>query len=669
MSARLRVPGLGRLARAWGVQTSYRDYRGRRRTASPDALLATLRAVGAPVSEPRDVADAVRACDDPTFKPPIDPVVVAWEGHLDSVLVRSASPPRDCRIHLEDGAIGRPAPLRTRRVQHGIELLLDVKLPIGYHHLEVELAGTTATVHILAAPRRAPAAARSWGVFLPLYAFRSKDSDCTGDYGDLARVLDWTSSLGGRFVGTLPLLPVFLDPPAEPSPYAPVSRLFWNELFVDLRSGPEAQEVRERRPWQKQLRGCLAGDYIDYESAARVKRMQLEAEAHAFFGANGPDEPAFRAWLDERPEVVEYAAFRSAAEHQGRDWRKWQTPVRADVAALDDAGRYHIYAQWLAEEQLTAAAAGRAGLYLDMPLGVHSDGYDVWRTPHLFAGEASAGAPPDLLFRGGQDWGFQPMRPDAARAQGHVYWRASLRHHLRHAAVLRLDHAMSLERLYWIPRGFPATEGVYVRYPTDELIAVLTIEAQRAAAAIVGEDLGTVSRELRRTMSRHGLHRMYVFQFETDAAAEQPLKPQPSASMASLGTHDLPTFAAFWKGLDLDVLRELGLVTEEELDATRCDRRALRAAIGRALGLHGGDDGPSAHDVVVPLLLRMAAGPAHMVVVDLEHLWHEERPHNVPGTGSERPNWRRRATRSLDDVFDASDLRRVLHAIARTREE
>ena len=671
MTTRAHPTGLWQLARAWGVQTSYHDYQGTRRTATPEAVLATLATLGAPVASRADVPDALRDHEASRRKRRIEPVRVAWDGSLESLQVRSKAPPHGCRIRLEDGSIGEPAPLRTRRAAAGMhDLELGLRLPQGYHQLEVELDGEVATTAIIAAPRRAPdSVPGSWGVFLPLHTFRTKDSDCVGDFGDLARALDWTVSHGGHFVGTLPLLPVFLEPPAHPSPYTPVSRLFWNELFVDVRGGPAAEAVRARADWRRRRHRCDVADFVDYEAAAAVKRELLEAEALAFFAADGPAEPAFRKWLAERPEALEYAAFRSAGERAGRNWRLWAAadpPGRA-IASLDGPGRYHLYGQWLAEEQLAAAAAGRGGLYLDLPLGVHPDGYDAWRTGALLAHGASAGAPPDALFNGGQDWGFQPVRPAASRATAHAYWRDSLRHHLRHASVLRLDHAMSLERLYWIPAGFPPTEGVYVRYPTDELVAVLTLEANRAGAVIVGEDLGTVSRPLRRTMARHRLHRMYVFQFETDPAIEEPLRPQPTAALAALDTHDLPTFAAFWKGLDLVDQHELGLLDDAAFDAARRERRELRVAVAHALGLHGGTEGADAADVIRPLLLRLAAGRARLLAINLEDLWLEERPLNVPGTSTERPNWRRRAARSLDDIFHSPELSRTLRAVARTR--
>src|SRR5690606_15209325 len=180
-----------------------------------------------------------------------------------------------------------------------------------------------------------------------------------------------------------------------------------------------------------------------------------------------------------------------------------------------------------------------------------------------------AGAPPDALFTGGQNWGFPPMAPDALRASGYAYLIESIRHHLRRADMLRLDHVMSLQRLYGIPRGLPATDGVYVRYPLEEMVAVMTIESVRHLATIVGEDLGTVSREMRHAMHRHALQRMYVVQYEVNPDADPPLNPVPRDVVASLNTHDMPPFAAFWAGLDIDDQRDLGLVDDEGERAAR----------------------------------------------------------------------------------------------------
>ncbi|MGH7445486.1 MAG: 4-alpha-glucanotransferase, partial [Longimicrobiales bacterium] len=333
--------------------------------------------------------------------------------------------------------------------------------------------------------------------------------------------------------------------------------------------------------------------------------------------------------------------------------------------------RYHAFVQWADEQQISAIAhdPDAAALYLDMPLGVHPHGYDTWRHRALFAAGASAGAPPDALFRGGQDWGFPPMDPDALRADGYGYLIGTLRHQLRHARVLRLDHVMALYRLFWIPRGLPATHGVYIRYPEDEMFAVLTLESARHRAAIVGEDLGTVPAALRRRLDRHAIQRMFVVQNEVGAERNPPIGTPPARSAASLNTHDMPTFAGFWHGRDLTDLRDLSLVDGAGEDEARAERARLRSVLARHLRLStdaARADAPGA--AFDALLDYLANGRSSMVIIGLEDLWLEDRPQNVPGTRPEqRPNWRRRFRYPFPDILRRPKVQTRLARFAASR--
>src|SRR5690606_31991443 len=291
-----------------------------------------------------------------------------------------------------------------------------------------------------------------------------------------------------------------------------------------------------------------------------------------------------------------------------------------------------------------------ASLYMDLPLGCHPEGFDTWRWRDQFA-DARAGAPPDLFFKGGQDWGFPPLHPGRARAAGHAYWVASLRHVMRMSAMLRLDHVMGLHRLYWIPRGLPTSQGVYVRYPEEELYAVLCLESHRNRTELVGEDLGTVPDEVRAAMDAHGLRRMYVIPFELDPERAK-LPPPPAASVASLGTHDLPPFRGFLEG------RDLGERPEDE----RTARRAWTAALARALGT------PDARpESLLPAALRsISASAARLVLVALEDLWLETEPQNTPGT-SGAENWSRRARHWMEELDALPEVEALLAAVAGAR--
>jgi 4-alpha-glucanotransferase len=658
---------LRRLARAWGIQTSYTDAEGRRRHAHDDALLGALRARGAPVESLADVRDALRERETALAARTIEPAVVAWDGRMPRVPIRMARGVRaaTCTIETEDGD-RRTWDLRLRNGRGTIEV--HDRLPLGRHALRVEAGSNEFRACILSAPRQAcTIGTQRWGAFAPVYAL-AREGACHGTYTELHELARAMRDRGAGLVATLPIHAAFLDAPFDPSPYAPASRLFWNELYVD----PRAFDDLRGDGGGDELSECGRSAYVDYRAAAAAHRRLLQPAADRLLGPDGDaDAKAFAA----RPDVIEYARFRAVVDTLRTGWHEW--PPRLRNGRIRDGDfdpssfRYHAFVQWAAERQLSSIAADpeAADLYLDMPLGVHPDSYDTWRYRSIFASAASAGAPPDALFSGGQDWGFPPMDPDALRADGYAYLAAALRHQFRYAAVVRLDHVMSLHRLYWIPHGLPPTEGVYVRYPEDEMFALLTLESMRARGAVVGEDLGTVAASVRRRMARHAIHRMFVVQYEVRPDAKPVLPAPPALSAASLNTHDMPTFTGFWQERDIADMRDLGMLDEAGAEAARRQRARLRRALARHVHLperaaNADDPGP----VMDALLERLASGPAAIVLVGLEDLWLEPDPQNVPGTGSEtRPNWRRRFRYPFPDVLRRGDVSRRLDVIAEAR--
>src|SRR5688572_3408530 len=381
-----------------------------------------------------------------------------------------------------------------------------------------------------------------------------------------------------------------------------------------------------------------------------------------------------RLYAQGHPHAADYARFRAVCDRRRVGWHHWPERLRGGTINDSDFApedyRYHLFAQWQAEEQLGRTAAARAdgaaALYLDMPLGVNPNSYDAWRFRELFVEGVAAGAPPDPLFTGGQNWGFRPFHPGALRTSRYAYLIEALRHHFRHASILRLDHVMSLYRLFWVPEALPATRGVYVRYHEDELFAVLVLESARHQAVVVGEDLGTVPAAVRRSMERHNVQRMHVVQFEASPDRNPPVQPPPERVVASLNTHDMPTFAGFWQGSDIDDQLELGLIDDDEYAIAQRRRAVLRERLGRLLGAGANADVALVRD---GLLHRLAESAARYVLVTLEDLWLEERPQNVPGTSTERPNWQRRSRRTLDDIVRSDAVNRSLHDVERRRRD
>jgi 4-alpha-glucanotransferase len=686
-------------ARARGVQAAYTDGNGRRRVASRESVLATLRLLGLPVEAPSDVPGALREHELTRWRRLVEPVIVAWEEREVVVpirLPRRGLPGRvACRLRFENGDThqvqARTSELPVlREAEIGGERFVEVALPLGterprgYHRLVVRAGRLSGAAVVIAAPRRAyregSGTAFAWGVFLPLYALHGKRSWGAGSYADLARLVDWASGLGGRDVGTLPLLPTYLDRPFEPSPYMPVSRLMWSELHLAVESLPELARsagagalLRSRRFRRRLARLREAGE-VDHREQVALQRPVLEKLVDALApGRLG----AFRRFRRARPEIERYARFRATTERLGCSWRQWPARQRGGRLQRKDcdpsAERYHAFCQWLAAEQIGAVAdralARDARLCLDLPLGVHPAGYDVWRRPELFASGASAGAPPDAFFTGGQNWCLPPIRPEMSRHEGHDYFAACLRHHMGPAGVLRIDHVMSLHRLFWVPDGHGPDDGVYVHYPAEELYAVACLESWRNRCIVVGEDLGTVPREVRPAMRRHGLHRTCVLRFERGSNPRRPLESMRIDGVATLRTHDMAAFAAFWRGLDIGRRLKLGHLSADDARSERTVRRRLKTAWLRDLrraGLLRTGHAKTA-EVFRACLALLAASDAETVVVDLEDVWGETRPHNVPGTTDECPNWRRKARYPLDVFETMPGVLRALRDLNRRR--
>ena len=452
--------------------------------------------------------------------------------------------------------------------------------------------------------------------------------------------MDWMEKLGGSVAGTLPLLGAFLDTPFEPSPYSPASRLFWNELYIDLERIPEFRG--------KASAGSARTALVDYRRVMAQKRRILEtlAQKHS--------SDAFTKFVRENKKVEDYARFRAVTDKQGKGWNSWPARLREGKITSRDydesTKNYHLYAQWIIQQQLSALAekARAQGqlLYLDLPLGIHSDSYDVWRYREFFVPRMAGGAPPDPVFTRGQNWGFPPMNPEAMRLNRYEYLIQLLRNHFRFARLLRIDHVMGLHRLYWIPEELSGDKGVYVEYPAEELYAILSLESHRYQAGIIGENLGTVPPAVNRALSRHNIRQMYVVQYEIMGNPERPkLRPVPPRNVASLNTHDMPPFEAFLAGLDINDRLDLGLLDEK----TGRVERGQRAIMKRKLRSFRN------------AIQFLADSMADIVLVNMEDLWQETLPQNVPATNQEtRPNWRRRMRPSIEQI---RKMRRVAEVL------
>lgn len=657
------MPGdLETLARLYDVRTAHLDAGGRTRHAKPETVKAALVALGADVDDP---AGAVRAEVLRRHVQTLEPVtaVPALGTQAVAVSLPRAVHPRDCWMVLEseDGDEQRSRlmpsiqrPLGSSNLEgHAMEryeVLLATPLRMlapGYYRLRVEAPGVDATSLVVVAPR-CPLPGRGWGAFLPVHAVRTGSDWGVGSYTALRTLVHWVAAHGGAFVATLPLYPLLVDdgsPPPSParpsldpspgdvSPYLPATRLGWSELYVDptalpeLGASDEARDLLSSAAFLEEVAAARAAPLVDYPASASLVRRALEPMSRALFSGPSARRDSLEAFAQEHPELVAYACFRADG-----DLRDGTAPAGGSQLPDDEGARYHLYAQFAADEQLAAAGGG---LLLDLPVGVHPEGFDARYEADAFARGVEGGAPPDRFYARGQRWGFRPLNPRAIREQGYRHVVSLLRHAMRHAEVLRIDHVMGLYRLWWVPDGAEASDGVYVGYEDRELRAIVSLEAQRSRTAVVGEDLGTVPEEVRGGMAADRMLRSWVLEFEI--SPDHPLPDPPELSAASIGTHDLPRFVTFFESPD-------------------------RARWRRALG---GD----ARRALRACLDHMATSPSRLVLLDLEDLWLERWPHNRPGTGSEAGNWRHRSARTLDDVMGDEEVAAALARLDDLRRE
>ncbi|SFG75685.1 4-alpha-glucanotransferase [Desulfotomaculum arcticum] len=664
---------LQQLASLYNIKTKYTAAGGACRETEPHNLLAILHALGVKIESPHDLKEALHHRKQELWRRCCEPVVAVCQGSPGFIELRLPAGTAGCvelACHLENGELHRwncgldQFAAQATKVD-GVNYItrfipIPKALPAGYHRCTLNLPHSTHQLLLIVTPPKAyfpleMKAKRSWGTFMPLYALRSEDNWGAGDFGDLENILKWTGDLGGSFVGTLPLLASFLNEPFEPSPYSPASRLFWNEFYLninrvaELKHCPSALDLLNSRAFNKRLAELRASRLVDYRHIMSLKRNLLELLSECLANSDSSRHDELCRWTEANPEVKRYARFRAAMEKRNAPWQQWPDSMRSGKLREEDcdpkAERYHLYVQWLAHNQLQSAAAQAnkewPGLYLDLPLGVHPAGYDVWSRQNLFVLNASCGAPPDLLNSGGQNWDFPPLHPEQIRQQHYDYFIDVLRHHMKQAHILRIDHVMGFHRLFWIPAGQTAKNGVYVGYNAKEFYAILTLESNRQKTVLVGEDLGLVPDTVRKDMKKKKILRMFVLPFELKRSGRQ-LKPNqaPAGSLACLNTHDMQPFAAFWRG------------------SKAADRTALiryfhnRKQIGaRRKNIKG---------ALTCCLNYLSSGPAKIMLVNLEDLWLEKSPQNVPGTTGGYPNWRRKFRKSVEEFTVSPRVKRML---------
>ncbi|CAM5543403.1 4-alpha-glucanotransferase [Streptomyces abikoensis] len=658
-----------RLAALHGIATSYAPAPGRTAKVPEDTVVAVLAALGVDAATPAAAREALAAHEEAARRRllPATVVVRAGRGALPAL-----PPGTEACVETEDGAVLVLDGARTPGA-----------LPLGTHLLRAHAPdGRSAAAPLIVAPDRLPAPpARGHGFLVQLYSLLSARSWGMGDLGDLTALAAWSArAFGTDFVQVNPLhaaVPGAAGAPTDPSPYRPSSRRFPDPVHLRVTDVPEfallAGEPRERAGAllgrAAVLRDAVLdkGELIDRDATWELKRRALELVRSVPLAP--ARRAAYEAFVAEQGRALEdHCTWNALAEVHGPHWRAWPGGLADPRSAATARARaelagpigFHRWLAWLTDEQLAAAqraarAAGmRIGLVHDLAVGVHPSGADTWAQQDAFAAGMSVGAPPDAFSPRGQDWGLPPWRPDALEACGYRPYRELLRGLLRHAGGLRVDHVMGLFRLWWVPQGAEPTRGAYVRYDPEAMLGVLALEAHRAGATVVGEDLGTVEPGVREELAERGVLGTSVLWFERDYATE-PAPPLPpgrwrAGCLATATTHDLPSTAARLTGDHVGLRHRLGLLTRPLAEEQREDAREAGEwlELFERLGLlprgRRGDRSEESEEYVEAFVLAvhrfLLRTPARLIGVWLPDAVGDRRPQNVPGTWDEYPNWR-----------------------------
>lgn len=680
------TPRLIDLATRHGVGTEYTDWRGNHVRVNDDTLIAVLAALDVDASTPEAIESALRDVEVRDWRRTLPPSLVLREGSGASVPVHVPHGTA-CRLDivLETGEVLPAEQLDVWVDPREIEGVLTGRatfampedLPLGWHELRAtigdgaaldsdtdsETPTRTATCALAVAPRRAPAHdGRVWGLMAQLYQVRSATSWGIGDLHDASSLARWGGQQGADFLLLNPLHAPAPVLPIEPSPYLPVTRRFVDPSVVSL----DDEVALRQMPHDAAARVAALGqaavqtnrhDTIDRDAVWRAKREALGL----WFAADLADDGRRRAFGDfcerEGAPLVDFATYCALADEHGRDWGTWPealgSPASPDVAAYRDANEerveFYRWLQWIADAQLAyvqadALAAGmQIGIVHDLAVGVHPQGADAWAMPNTLARGVSVGAPPDAFNQLGQNWAQPPWRPDRLAEVGYTPFRDMLRAIFRHAGGVRIDHILGLFRLWWIPVGAGADRGAYVTYDAEAMLGVLLLEAHRANAIVIGEDLGVVAEHAREQLLERGVSGTSILWWEWDG--DEPLAPDQyrEACLAAVTTHDLPPTAGFLELAHVDLRERLGLLTRDVAE----EREAEQASIDRILAAaeqHGAfDDVPlaeaSTEERVVALHRYLAASSASLFGVAVADLAGDRRSVNQPGTYREYPNW------------------------------
>jgi len=738
---------LAKLAERAGIANNYHDIAGTLHVTSDDTRRAILTAMGFTVDSAASLTQALQEWDEAPWQRPCEPVRILHDDEMETFLFcyfaleegQERSVTVEWLIHdetnvlVQEGTIGPGLSAVEVRFINGrrhvrVEIPAPRGLSHGYYNLTLRaeglVGGPVGTMRVIMAPRHCyvppwlEANQRLWGLALQLYSLSSdRDWGC-GDFSDLERIVEWAGKeLGAGVIGLNPLHALRNTRPYHISPYAPNSRLYLNELYIDLEQLPELYESEQARQqllapeFQANLQALRESRLVDYNTIATTKRTMLELAyrtflTEAYSGEESNLQPKTSRALrlekfiqSEGLPLELYAAFQTLEEERrltqskSATWYEWPEsfltpgqPVRDYVERHRKRIRFFQYIQWVASEQLneirqTAEKLGMPiGLYHDLALGADRNGAEAWIYQSVLALGADCGAPPDPFAPEGQNWGLPPMNPRTLRDSGYELLIQLLRNNFRLGGAIRLDHVMAFCRLFWIPRGKPASEGTYVHYPFEDMLAILSLESVRSRTLVIGEDLGTVPDWIRTQLAQARVlsYRVFYFERAADGAMKSP-SDYPEQSLAVATTHDLPTLIGFWSGEDLKIRARLSAFTDgaayhHAWEERQRDKSAILSALQRENLLPNGvtQDLATApamtNDLCQAIHTYLARTPSSIVLANLEDGLGELSQTNLPGTIDSHPNWTRKYAIPVDKIICDERLRRLGSVLCSTRQ-
>ncbi|PID54252.1 MAG: 4-alpha-glucanotransferase [Micrococcales bacterium] len=664
------IPELERLAHGHGVTCEYWDWHGNKVPLSVGTAVAVLGALGVSAETPDAVRAALTDLERAPWRqvlPPVSVVRAGRPGYVD-VHVPHGSPVA-VQVQLETGQTVPGVQVRHDVAPHEVDGVLvgeaqfelPADLPLGYHRLRAETTDGVADALLVVAPDRlelpAAVAGQVWGLQAQLYSVRSEDSWGLGDYADLGALAAYGAGQGADFVLVNPLHAPEPVPPVQNSPYLPTSRRYLSPLYIRVQDIPEyaglaADQRATVTGFFRAVQGTnRSADLLDRQATWSAK---LAALAIVFAAGRSPErEATLTEFLSREGEPLQrFALWCALYEHfDGQEWPDWATDADSFEAAQfaaqhRDRVDFYAWLQWVADEQLAAAqqsateAGMRVGVITDLAVGVHPCGAEVWTVGDALAHGVTVGAPPDAFNQMGQNWSQPPWRPDRLAHVEYEPYRDMLRTVLRHAGGLRIDHVMGLFRLWCIPLDRSPVDGAYVRYDYEAMVSILLLEAHRAGAFVVGEDLGVVEPFVREYLGERGVLGTSIMWFEVQDGVPRPPEHYRHLCMATVGTHDLPPTAGYLSGKHVDLRHELGLLTESlerEHEFAAAERESFLRLL-RDRGLLSAD--ADVADTLVALHRYLALSPCALLGVSVTDLVGDARTQNQPGTDTEYPNWR-----------------------------